>query len=245
LKILLFITLFTFSAFNAWGCTKTLTVATNESYWPPYVILKNNTLGGVEIDVLKAIFKNSPYCLNFSVLPSSLRAFEELKQGRVDLIFAASKTADRAEYAHFTLPYRVEKMLLYKHASSPNVNSINALFKKSLTVGVNRGSVFGDAFEQLRTQYANQVVLTEESKKRFTLLNKQRINFLIDDSLVAQYFTKQYSNIMPAPLVEPINVNNVHFMLSKKTVTADDIAAINSYITNNKAVIERIYQTHQ
>jgi polar amino acid transport system substrate-binding protein len=245
LKILLFITLFILSAFNAWGCTKTLTVATNESYWPPYVILKNNTLGGVEIDVLKAIFKSSPYCLNFSVLPSSLRAFEELKQGRVDLIFAASKTADRAEYAHFTLPYRVEKMLLYKHASSPNVNSINALFKKSLTVGVNRGSVFGNAFEQLRTQYANQVVLTGESKKRFILLNKQRINFLIDDSLVAQYFTKQYSNIMPAALVEPININNVHFMLSKKTVTADDIAAINSYITNNKAVIDRIYQTHQ
>ena len=245
MKILLFITLFTFSAFNAWGCTKTLTVATNESYWPPYVILKNNTLGGVEIDVLKAIFKSSPYCLNFSVLPSSLRAFEELKQGRVDLIFAASKTAERAEYAHFTLPYRVEKMLLYKHASSPNVNSIIELFKKSLTVGVNRGSVFGDAFEQLRIQYANQVVLTGESKKRFILLNKQRINFLIDDSLVAQYFTKQYSNIVPAPLVEPINVNNVHFMLSKKTVTADDIAAINSYITNNKTVIERIYQTHQ
>jgi len=245
LKILLFITLFTFSAFNAWGCTKTLTVATNESYWPPYVILKNNTLGGVEIDVLKAIFKSSPYCLNFSVLPSSLRPFEALKQGRVDLIFAASKTAELAEYAHFTLPYRVEKMLLYKHASSPDVNSINALFKKSLTVGVNRGSVFGNAFEQLRTQYANQVVLTEESKKRFILLNKQRINFLIDDSLVAQYFTKQYSNIMPAALVEPININNVHFMLSKKTVTADDIAAINSYITNNKAVIERIYQSHQ
>ena len=244
MKILLFITLFTFSAFNAWGCTKTLTVATNESYWPPYVILKNNTLGGTEIDVLEAIFKSSPYCLNFSVLPSSLRAFEELKQGRVDLIFAASKTADRAEYAHFTLPYRVEKMLLYKHASSPNVNSINALFKKSLTVGVNRGSVFGNAFEQLRTQYANQVVLTEESKKRFILLNKQRINFLIDDSLVAQYFTKQYSNIMPAALVEPINVNNVHFMLSKKTVTTDDITVINSYIFNNKAVIERIYQNH-
>ncbi|MFP3426453.1 substrate-binding periplasmic protein [Pseudoalteromonas sp. SIMBA_162] len=245
MKILLFITLFTFSAFNTWGCTKTLTVATNESYWPPYVILKNNTLDGVEIDVLKAIFKSSPYCLNFSVLPSSLRAFEELKQGRVDLIFAASKTADRAEYAHFTLPYRVEKMLLYTHASSPNVNSINELFKKSLTVGVNRGSVFGDAFEQLRIQYANQVVLTGESKKRFILLNKQRINFLIDDSLVAQYFTKQYSNIKPAALVEPINVNNVHFMLSKKTVTADDMAAINSYITNNKTVIERIYQTHQ
>jgi polar amino acid transport system substrate-binding protein len=244
LKILLFITLFTFSAFNAWGCTKTLTVATNESYWPPYVILKNNTLGGTEIDVLNAIFKGSPYCLNFSVLPNSLRAFEELKQGRVDLIFAASKTTERAEYAHFTLPYRVEKMLLYKHANSPNVHSINQLFSQSLTVGVNRGSVFGETFEQLRLQYAEQVVLTSESKKRFGMLNKQRINYLIDDSLVAQHFTKQYSNIMPAALLKPINVNNVHFMLSKKTVTTDDIAVINSYIINNKAAIERIYQNH-
>ncbi|TMN84756.1 MULTISPECIES: transporter substrate-binding domain-containing protein [unclassified Pseudoalteromonas] len=244
MKILLFITLFTFSAFNAWGCTKTLTVATNESYWPPYVILKNNTLGGTEIDVLNAIFEGSPYCLNFSVLPNSLRAFEELKQGRVDLIFAASKTTERAEYAHFTLPYRVEKMLLYKHADSPNVHSINQLFSQSLTVGVNRGSVFGEAFEQLRLQYAEQVVLTSESKKRFGMLNKQRINYLLDDSLVAQHFTKQYSNIMPAALVKPINVNNVHFMLSKKTVTTDDIAVINRLIKNNKAVIERIYKPY-
>ena len=244
MKVLLFMTLFTFSAFNAWGCTKTLTVATNESYWPPYVILKNNTLGGTEIDVLNAIFKGSPYCLNFSVLPNSLRAFEELKQGRVDLIFAASKTAERAEYAYFTLPYRVEKMLLYKHADSPNLHSINQLFSQLLTVGVNRGSVFGETFEQLRLQYAEQVVLTSESKKRFGMLNKQRINYLIDDSLVAQHFTKQYSNIMPAALLKPINVNNVHFMLSKKTVTTDDIAVINSYIFNNKAVIERIYQNH-
>ncbi|KTD93260.1 substrate-binding periplasmic protein [Pseudoalteromonas sp. H71] len=244
MKVLLFMTLFTFSAFNAWGCTKTLTVATNESYWPPYVILKNNTLGGTEIDVLNAIFKGSPYCLNFSVLPNSLRAFEELKQGHVDLIFAASKTAERAEYAYFTLPYRVEKMLLYKHADSPNVHSINQLFSQSLTVGVNRGSVFGETFEQLRLRYSEQVVLTSESKKRFGMLNKQRINYLIDDSLVAQHFTKQYSNIMPAALVKPINVNNVHFMLSKKTVTTDDITVINSYIFNNKAVIERIYQNH-
>ena len=36
---------------------------------------------------------------------------------------------------------------------------------------------------------------------------------------------------MPAALVEPININNVHFMLSKKTVTADDIAAINSSVS--------------
>ena len=244
MKKFIFVWLFFLATFNAQGCSKTLTVGTNETYWPPYVVSNNQTLTGVEIDVINAIFKDSAFCLKFSVLPNSLRAFEELKNGHIDMVFAASKTPGRSNYAYFSSPYRVEVMRLYRHKNSPNIQSLRAIFNKSLTVGVNRGSFLGNNFERLRSRFPNQVVQTEESFKRFLMLYKQRIDYTIDDSLVAKYFAKKYNTLMPAEFVAPININNVHFMLSKKSVTVSDVALINALISKNKEVIQRIYSAY-
>lgn len=226
------------------ACDKTINVGTNERYWPPYVVLKNNALTGSEIDVIKTIFKDSPFCINFTLLPNSQRALEELKHGRIDLMFAASKTREREVYAHFSLPYREEAMMLYQHTDSANISSLEQLFKKGLTTGINGGSYLGQAFKALSEKYSEQIVLTSEADKRFALLNKKRVDFVVDDSLVAAYFTKNYAGILPVEQVAPVHVNNVHFIMSKKTITLNEVAVINRLIKNNKAAIKRIYNLY-
>ena len=230
-----------FSA-KAQACDKTINVGTNERYWPPYVVLKNNTLTGVEIDIIKTIFKDSPFCINFTLLPNSLRALEELKHGRVDLMFAASKTRERQAYAHFSLPYREEVMLLYKHAGSASISSLEQLFKKGLTAGVNRGSFLGHTFKTLSDKYSKQIVLTSDADKRFALLNKKRVDFVVDDSLVAHHFANKYTAILPVEQVAPINVNNVHFMMSKKTISLEEVNTINAHIVKNKAALKALFK---
>jgi len=70
------------------------------------------------------------------LLPTSSRAFEELKEGRIDVIFAASKTSARADFAYFSDAYRDEVVRLYKYTESPDLNNISDFFYKDLTVAV-------------------------------------------------------------------------------------------------------------
>ncbi|KAA1150897.1 MULTISPECIES: substrate-binding periplasmic protein [Pseudoalteromonas] len=232
------------STFNTQACNKTFEVGTNENYWPPYVELKNGVLSGIEINVIKTLFKGSPFCLKFSVLPSSLRAQEELKQGRIDIMFAATKTKKRSKFAYFSQSYRDEVMLLYKNTLSPNLSSIEQLFSQGFSIAVNRGSYYGAQFEQLKKAYPKQVVLISTADKRFEMLNKQRVDFVIEDALSGLFFLKQSLNIEPVTNMAFFNKAPVHLMLSKKTVTLDELSVINQLIQKNKKATERIYQTY-
>ncbi len=140
------------------------------------------------------------------------------------------------------MPYREEVMLLYKHAGSANISSLEQLFKKGLTAGVNRGSFLGHTFKTLSDKYNKQIVLTSDADKRFALLNKKRVDFVVDDSLVAHHFANKYTAILPVEQVAPINVNNVHFMMSKKTITLEEVNTINAHIVKNKAAIKALFK---
>lgn len=230
--------------FNALACTKTLKMGTNETNWAPYLIKQGNSFVGIEVDAINTIFKNSPFCIKWVYLPSLSRVQQELKAGNIDITFAASYTKARAEYSHFTDIYRDEVMLLYKHKNAKDVDNLTTLFERGAMVGVNRGSFFGAEFEKLKKRYPNQIVLTSEANKRFGMLNKKRVDYVIDDSVVAHYFAKRYSPILPVKTAPAVNVNGVHFMMSKRSTTLDQVAVINRLIKNNKAAIERIYKPY-
>jgi len=153
-----FVVLLIFSC-SVFACNKTLKVGTNERNWPPYVVAVKNNLTGVEIDVLNTIFNGSSFCLKFMLLPASSRAFEELKEGRIDVIFAASKTSARADFAYFSDAYRDEVVRLYKYTESPDLNNISDIFYKDLTLAVNRGSYYGVAFELFKQNYPANVIM--------------------------------------------------------------------------------------
>ncbi len=231
-----------FTQFNALACTKTLVMGTNETNWPPYLVKQGDTFLGAEVDAADAIFKDSKFCIKWTYFPSFSRVQAELKNGRVDITYAASYTEQRAQYAHFSLPYRDEVMRLYKHKDSPDVTSLAELFSKKFTAGINRGSFFGNELEQLKTKYPTQVVLTAQANNRFSMLDKKRIDYVIEDSAVAQYFVKKHPSITQVKSITPININNVHFMLSKESLTLDDVATVNQLIIKNAAAIKLIYQ---
>ena len=74
------------------------------------------------------------------------------------------------------------------------------------------------------------------------MLDKKRIDYVIEDSAVAQYFVKKHPSITQVKSITPININNVHFMLSKESLTLDDVATVNQLIIKNAAAIKLIYQ---
>lgn len=86
---LAFVVLLIIGSFKVFACAKTLKVGTNERNWPPYVVAVNNNLTGVEIDVVNTILTTHLFVLKFMLLPTSARAFEELKEGRIDIVFCS------------------------------------------------------------------------------------------------------------------------------------------------------------
>ncbi|MDN3434881.1 transporter substrate-binding domain-containing protein [Pseudoalteromonas sp. APC 3356] len=229
------------SSCNVFACFKTLKVGTNENNWPPYVIAVNGNLTGVEIDVLNTIFNGSSFCLKFMLLPTSSRAFEELKEGRIDVIFAASKTLARADFAYFSDAYRDEVVRLYKYTESPDLNNISDIFYKDLTLAVNRGSYYGVAFELFKQNHPANVIMMPTAEKRFAMLNKNRVDYAIEDELAAQYFINQYPAIEAVTNMAAINKSSIHLMLSKKTISQIELQAINELIKQNKSAIQAIY----
>lgn len=228
---------------NVFACAKTLIVGTNEHSWPPYVVAVNNNLAGLEIDVVNTIFNGSSFCLKFMLLPTSTRAFEELKEGRIDIIFAASKTPDRQSYAYFSDSYREEIMRLYKYSDSPDINNLNDIFYRDLTLAIGRGSYYGTAFAQFKKNHPAHVIMMPTADKRFAMLNRNRVDYAIEDEVAAQYFINQHQHVEPITKMAAINKSSIHLMLSKKSINQAELQTINELIKQNKSAIQAIY-TH-
>ncbi|ASM51754.1 polar amino acid transport system substrate-binding protein [Pseudoalteromonas espejiana DSM 9414] len=234
-------------AFSACGgalaCDKLLKVASHDAFWPPYVIGTNGVMQGKEVDALGIIFNGSPFCFDVKLLPNSKRALSELRHGRFELIWAASYTDYRAQFAHYTTSYRTEVMRLYENANNPHeVTSLADIFAKGYVVGANFGSYYGEEFERFKTTHKSQIMYTSAATKRFEMLNKQRIDFAVDDELVGAHFSKKVSNIKAVENIGYVNKSDIHFLLSKKIITPAELKTINQLINSNKAELNALFE---
>ena len=73
------------------------------------------------------------------------------------------------------------------------------------------------------------------------MLNKNRVDYAIEDELAAQYFINQYPAIEAVTNTADINKSSIHLMLSKKTISQVELQAINELIKQNKSAIQAIY----
>lgn len=235
--------LFCTASHSAFACDRTFTIASHDAFWPPYVMGMSDIFKGTEVEALNIIFKDSPFCFKVELLPNSKRAFTELKHGRIDIGWAASYTDARAEYVYFTDSYRTEVMRLYENKSNPhNIKNLANIFEQGLTVGANFGSYYGKEFEQYKKRYKKQIEYTSSASKRFELLNKKRIDFAIEDSLVGAFFSKRSANLQLVDDIKFVNKDPIHLMLSKKTVSAEEVAVISQHIKSNKAALDALFK---
>ncbi|MBQ4859181.1 transporter substrate-binding domain-containing protein [Pseudoalteromonas sp. MMG007] len=231
------------TSLSVFACERTLTVASHDAFWPPYVVGLNGQLQGSEVDALNIIFKDSPFCFEVKMLPNSKRAFTELRHGRIDLGWAASYTDKRAQFVHFTDSYRTEVMRVYQNKNNTHtVKNLADIFDQGLTIGANFGSYYGAEFEQYKTTHKSQIEYTSATSKRFEMLNKQRIDFVIEDKLVGAYFSKRANNVAVVPNFKAVNKDDIYLMLSKKTLSVDDVNVINQHILQNKAALKALFE---
>lgn len=194
---------------RVFSCAETLKISVADR-WPPYSYLENGTYKGLDIDILELLLTKADLCWEYFSYPSSARAFKELKNRRIDLIFAASWNRERESFASFSLPYRNETMVVFSHIGQEKEFDFNS---KS-TVAVNRGSFYGNKFSDYRAQCDDCIVEVNLTLQRFALLQNKRVDFSIEDELTgiqALNYGNFYNITKRSNSV--IHRNNVYYML--------------------------------
>lgn len=223
------------------SCAETLKVSVAER-WPPYSYLENGTYQGLDIDILELLLSKADLCWEYFSYPSSARAFKELENGRIDLVFAASWNRERESFASFTLPYRNETMVLFSHTDQEKEFDFNL---KS-TVAVNRGSFYGNKFSDYRAQCDECIVEVNLTHQRFALLQNKRVDFSIEDELTgiqALNYGNFYNIAKRANNV--IHRNNVYYMLGLNEKGNMARGRINRAIKELDSDISRIIHSYK
>jgi len=97
---------------------------------PPYMMERQEgnltVLTGLEIQFARKLFEGTGYRAKFEPL-SWAESLQGLRLGTVDFVTGAYEIESRKEYAHYSIPYRHEEMVLYYRRGDPGFAEVRTL----------------------------------------------------------------------------------------------------------------------
>ncbi|MCL2917690.1 substrate-binding periplasmic protein [Shewanella litorisediminis] len=213
-------------------CQTPLHVAYND--WPPYSWSdEGGEPLGLDIDLLKAFARRAGCMLEFDKMPAR-RSHQLMHLGKVDIMMGASKTVEREEYAHFSVPYRLEQVGLFSidnGAVSPLV-SWQQVLDSDLKLLVPQAGWYGEAYESSKRSLAmrNQLVESPDLLKSVQMLSRGRAELAIGDALALPFIASQQEKVHlfrhPLRLTE----SDIHLMFSRFTFDEARVRAFDDAI---------------
>ena len=206
------------------------------SSWLPYIVVTDEGVTGTDIELIRSVLKDVGSELQLLSMPES-RALNDLKSGKVDLLFGASYTEERAKFAWFSKPYRhevnvviVHPLVLQRYPELTNKTTFFDVARRKLIGTFNPKGFYGAEFEQLKQLPAVQhrSLAIFDAEQRIALVLNQRADYtLADQASIRLRFDEQpmyqQLEILPFELYRA----EIHFMLSKKTTSAACLELIN------------------
>jgi polar amino acid transport system substrate-binding protein len=213
------------------------------SSWLPYIEVTEEGVTGTDIELIRKVLKDLGSELQLLSMPES-RALNDLEIGKVDLLFGASYTAERAKFAWFSKPYRYETSVVIVHPQVlqrfPEVITKTAfleLARRKLIGTFNPKGFYGAEFEQLKLQQPVQQrsVPIFAAEQRMALVLNQRADFTVTDQ-VSMELRLDAQPVYQQLVVLPFELNraDIHLMLSKKTINTACVELINTSLSKIK-----------
>lgn len=167
-------------------------------------------LAGSEYALLNSLAERAGCRLSFIEQPW-LRALKLLKQGKLDMLYSASRTPEREAFAQFSLPYRVERMVLVVRPEGSPQPARMALRDwlaepdergKPHRLGLILGYYYGDILDPIIREpgYHPQLYAVRWDQQLQEMLLHQRIDGYLVETSVAQ--AQIASTGQPANLIE-------------------------------------------
>jgi len=162
----------------------TLILAT--SPYPPFIIYnsENNTLEGIDIDIIREIFKRQGISVEMKITTwnNSLRMIND---GLADIIPTISYNKEREKYMDFSRPYRDTStyVFLTKKGSGICINNYQDLY--DLRIGVMKSYTYDNRFDN------DKKLIKDENLKEsvmFKKLLKEQIDLLLINEYSGDYY---------------------------------------------------------
>jgi polar amino acid transport system substrate-binding protein len=217
------------------GCSKTMSVVPED--WAPYSYQdKPGHFTGLDIELMQAIFKEAGCKLEFKTDIPRLRRHAMHKDGRLDVLFAASETEERKQFSWFTKAYRDEVTGLFARGDDAARFAqlrgfADVLSAREAVLSPNAGWYGDDYAKNLPDLMAAGLVQNfEDFDQALRMLKAGRAGLLMGDVGAVTYSAREKVKTAVALLPFTPNRDPVHLMLSKKSTTQADVDALDGAI---------------
>jgi polar amino acid transport system substrate-binding protein len=161
------------------------------SDFPPY---HSKSMGkdweGITVDLALILAEKAGCRLNIIELPWA-RSIKLLESGDIQLISHFTPTLERAKYTQFLGPHHIEKVAFIANSSISPAADLPALLPQfNGKIGITRGDVFGQQFDQyvLHNELVNtKLVDIRNNRDRVAMLLIGRLDGIFYDEMSAQY----------------------------------------------------------
>ncbi len=161
--------------------------------WFPFIYKQDGQFAGLEYQLLQQLALRADCQLVFVEVPWG-RSLRMLQNQELDVLSAASQTPERLRYARFSLPYRMEQLVLVTRAASGNPTSVSLeqwlatpnMQGNEKIIGLVLANYYGEALESLVRDPAlkSRRIEVRRSHQLRQMLVKNRIDgFLVERSV--------------------------------------------------------------
>ncbi len=210
------------------ACTMTMGM----DAWEPYqYITVGNRPTGLDVELVQAVADTMGCQLNV-VQGSWLELLAQLKEGEVDFVLGASKTAERESFAYFSEPYRQERFQLYVRIEQQHLpyTDLKAFINAGHKVGVVNEYYYGDdvaaiyADETLRDKLVGAII----SELNMARLLDDEIDGLLEDHFVgASILRRKGLDKYIQPHAISLGNADVFVMFSRVSVSEQQVQQFN------------------
>ncbi|WP_422018910.1 substrate-binding periplasmic protein [Roseibium sp.] len=220
---------------HAEDCPKPFRVGASDDYEPFSYIGADGKLTGLDLLFVQEILAEVGCAPQFVDLPFP-RAVVELSAGRIDMMMFASVTAERQNFALFSAPYRNETAGLIIRARDQDkypINEVGDLLKLNLLLAHDVGTYRGDLFETFMAnpEAKKNIIQVSSSRQSLNMLVKGRINAIVE-APAAVFALAETLGVRDEIAEHPFLLwsEPVHFMFSRKTVSPEFVARIDTVL---------------
>ncbi|TQV72098.1 amino acid ABC transporter substrate-binding protein [Aliikangiella marina] len=200
--------------------------------WPPFIESAEEARG-IHIDLMNWL-GDALKCQIIYKRMNWEQSIIALEKGDIDLLGRASITDARKKFAYFSDPYRESLVVLYVRKGESrkhDAESIEDLLKQDFVIGLQKGAYYGETIMRLKEQpeyFDNFPELVFDEGPPVSLLLNRSIDGLLEspytiDSILLKKHNRSQIEEFPIQIFS----EQLHFMLSKKTLSADFVAQLN------------------
>ena len=186
--------------------------------WPPYQTVINNQVEGFSTAIVKMVFQRMQVGIDKIHAYPWRRAIAMIEAGKVDALYSANFTRERAGFARYpdeplvTTPW----VMWVREGSGLRFRSMDDLEGKRI------GLVNGYSYTRELWDYVNKhrnVEIVPNDELNFKKLHAGRVDYIVADLRNGAYIVKHFGFDNLVPLMEqPIKFVGLYIIFNKKTV---------------------------